>query len=95
MNADVAKRVNGATRIPPEDERLIEQRGRARAAGNVGRIRDRMPACPQGDASLAGRRQDVLIPRSFAAVPPRIARRSSSLNPGVLSTRSAAVFVHG
>jgi hypothetical protein len=35
------------------------------------------------------------MPSSRAAVPPRIAIRSSSLNPGVLSTRSTSVLVHG
>ena len=32
---------------------------------------------------------------SFAALPPRIAVRSASLNPGVLSTRSTGPFTHG
>ena len=36
-----------------------------------------------------------LIPISFCAVPPRMAMRSSSLRPGVDSTRSTSVAVHG
>ncbi len=35
------------------------------------------------------------IPKSFAAVPPRIATRWSSVSPGVFSTRSTSVLVHG
>ena len=35
------------------------------------------------------------IPSSRAAVPPRMAIRSSSVRPGVLSTRSTSVLVHG
>ena len=37
----------------------------------------------------------ALIPRSRDAVPPSMATRSASLRPGVASTRSTAVFVHG
>src|SRR5262249_51716145 len=37
----------------------------------------------------------ALIPSSRAALPPRIATLSASLNPGVCSMRSTAVFVHG
>ena len=35
------------------------------------------------------------MPSSRAAVPPRIATRSAPLKPGVLSTRSTSVLVHG
>ena len=46
-------------------------------------------------SSLAPRRPQPAMPSSRAAVPPRIATRSSSLSPGVLSTRSTSVDVHG
>jgi hypothetical protein len=36
-----------------------------------------------------------LMPRSLAAVPPRMATRSASESPGVFSTRSTEVDVHG
>ena len=35
------------------------------------------------------------MPSSRAAVPPRMAMRCSSFSPGVLSTRSTSVLVHG
>ena len=53
------------------------------------------------DAAMAARRRSRLtqdqgaMPSSRAAVPPRMAIRSSSLRPGVLSTRSTSVLVHG
>ncbi len=63
---------------------------RARAAGHAPHHAGRRRA----DGG-AGRRRYVLMPSSFAAVPPRTAARSASLRPGVLMTRSTAVFVHG
>ena len=37
----------------------------------------------------------LLIPRSWEAVPPRMATLSASLKPGVCKIRSTAVFVQG
>ena len=48
-----------------------------------------------GGGGVARASAQAAIPSSRAAVPPRMAIRSSSVSPGVLSTRSTSVLVHG
>ena len=48
-----------------------------------------------GRAPIGARRDYTLMPSSFAAVPPSIAMRSSSVRLGVARMWSTEVFVHG